>query len=363
MKLKLKALIILLLTTTVFCGCALRQDMVLIEPGNMTLKEVAQSERQWTGIAFSRDGRMFVNFPRWSDNVPVSVAVVQSDGSLLPYPDKEWNSWDEEKSARDHFVCVQSVYVDPAGFLWILDPANPKFQGVVEDGPKLLKIDPETGWIKRKFMFDQKIAPENSYLNDVRVDTMRNFAYITDSGAGALIVVDLDSGETRRVLENHPSTKADDITLIIGGKAWLRPDGSKPKIHADGIALDMANDWVYFQSLTGRTLYGIRGEALRNHNLSDNRLGRMVKRVTNSGAADGLIFAPDRCVYISSLEHDAIKRICPIQGPETVINDPRISWPDSFAIGPDGYLYFTTSKIHIPDPPEPYKIFKLIPKE
>lgn len=29
------------------------------------LVEVAQSDRQWTGVAVSKEGRIFVNYPRW----------------------------------------------------------------------------------------------------------------------------------------------------------------------------------------------------------------------------------------------------------------------------------------------------------
>jgi hypothetical protein len=44
-----------------------------------------------------------------------------------------------------------------------------------------------------------------------------------------------------------------------------------------------------------------------------------------------------------------------------VAQDARIAWPDSFAYRePTRDLYFTTSQIHLtPDPPAPYRIFKL----
>jgi hypothetical protein len=52
----------------------------------VVLEEVAQSPRQWTGIAVMPDGRVFVNFPLWSDDVPVSVAKLLGDGSVRPFP-------------------------------------------------------------------------------------------------------------------------------------------------------------------------------------------------------------------------------------------------------------------------------------
>jgi hypothetical protein len=52
------------------------------------------SEGTRTGVAVSREGRIFVNFPRWSPNVLVSVAEIISGGETKPFPDAEWNRWD-----------------------------------------------------------------------------------------------------------------------------------------------------------------------------------------------------------------------------------------------------------------------------
>jgi len=74
------------------------------------LIEIAQSERLWTGVAVSREGRVFVNYPRWLENVPISVAEIIG-GELRPFPDERWNNWNPSLPPQDYFVCVQSVHV------------------------------------------------------------------------------------------------------------------------------------------------------------------------------------------------------------------------------------------------------------
>lgn len=338
-------------------GCASYQ-VGRVEPS--ALVEVAQSDRQWTGIAVARDGRIFVNYPRWSENVPFSVGELQADGSVAPYPDTTLNTWEPGSDPADRFVCVQSVVVDRDGDLWILDPANPRFKGVVPGGPKLLKVDLASNRIIQTIRFATPVIEPNSYLNDVRIDTRRQVAYITDSGAGAIIVVDLAAGTSRRLLAGHSSTQAEEVTLTIGGKPWLRPDGSAPRVHADGIALDPAGDTLYYQALTGRTLYRIATRWLRDPHQTEQELADKVEILGKTGAADGLEFGADGRVYISALEEDAIKAVVPGRQAEIVVQDPQLAWPDSFAFGPDGSLYVTTSQIHRgPNPPEPYRIFRL----
>lgn len=65
-------------------------------------------------------------------------------------------------------------------------------------------------------------------------------------------------------------------------------------------------------------------------------------------------------VYISAREHDAILRTTSAGRLETVIQDEAIIWPDSFSFGPDGKLYFTTSRIHEGATPKgPYGIYRI----
>jgi len=323
------------------------------------LREVAHSPQQWTGIAITQEGRMFVCYPRWSDQATASVAEITSTALKL-YPNDNWNFYDSTASAvKDRFVCVQSLYVDAGDFLWILDPANPQFKGVVQGSAKLLKIDPHTNRVVQQIHFDNKVIRKDSYLNDVRVDAGRNFAYITDSGIGGLVVVDLTSQRSRRVLDNHPSTHSDSTDIVIDGKPFRRPDGSRPYIHADGIELDSTGQYLYYHALNGQNLYRIDTQSLRDSTLSETQLGTKVELVTKTGPVDGMFFDKKGNLYLSGLEQKAILWLHPDQKLDTLVQAPELEWPDSFATGPDGYLYVTTSQIHLgPTPPQPYRIYK-----
>lgn len=50
-------------------------------------------EHEATGVAATQNGRIFVNFPRWNTDVPISVAEIARDGSIRAYPDAECNRW------------------------------------------------------------------------------------------------------------------------------------------------------------------------------------------------------------------------------------------------------------------------------
>src|ERR687896_306837 len=97
-----------------------------------------------TGVTVSQKGRIFVNFPKWGDEVSFTVAEVR-DGKAVAYPDEAMNQTDPHDLGADAaaaaLVSVQSVVVDPADRLWILDTGSPLFQPTEYGGPKLVCVD------------------------------------------------------------------------------------------------------------------------------------------------------------------------------------------------------------------------------
>ena len=336
------------------------------------ITEVAHfQDYQVTGIAVSKDNRLFANFPRWSNDYKYAVAEVGQDSSLQPFPDEQWNSWkDKDPDRENKFVCVQSVVVDNTGALWVLDTGNPGMNGTLAGGPKLVKIDLTTNQVVQKIPFGADLCPAKSYLNDVRFDTSKGIAYLTESGVGSLIVVDLKTGKARRLLVEDESTLVNKkVDLTIDGKEVETAEKQKPAFNADSLALSPDNQYVYYAPILTDTLYRIATAKLLDESLSKEDLHKAVEKVGTIFPCDGYWMDKAGNLYLSDLRDGAIQKRTPEGKIELVCADPRIQWPDSFAMGPDGALYFSCSEIHHSPQynggksarTEPYAIYKVMP--
>lgn len=334
-------------------GQAFAADQPARRPGP---ELVARFEHQVTGVAVSEQNRVFVNFPRWTEDTPMSLAELLRDGTLKPYPDAEWNAWrnarNGELPAGDHWVSVQGVVADGRGSLWVVDPAAPAQGFLVPDGPKLVRIDLATDKVARTYRFGQDVAPQGSYLNDVRIAPDGRFAFLTDSGQrGAIVVVELATGKARRVLDGHPSTQAKKgLAVQADGKPLQRTDGRTVQAGADGIAISRDGRYLYWQALAGDTLYRIRTGLLETRGLAGGNLSASVEQYGLNGVADGLLVARGTdFMFITSVEDGSIRLRDLGEGPGAArqlwVQDERLRWPDSLAQGPDGSIYVTTSRI------------------
>jgi sugar lactone lactonase YvrE len=317
--------------------------------GPASIGRIASFDHQVTGVAVSETGRIFVSFPRWSEDAPISLAELTSDGKLHPYPDEEWNRYRNAAPLppESHFVCVQAETADGKGSLWVIDPAAPNTEFIIPGGPKLVKIDLATNKVARVFAFDKSVAPQGSYLNDVRLSPDGQTAYITDSGAtGALVVVDLESGKGRRVLDGDVSTQVDkSVKVAVEGKVLKQPDGRGVQFAADSISIDPKGDYLYWQPLTGKTLYRAPTAALKDANLSPDQMAAKVEKVADSEPNDGLWTDSEGHLFFTAIQRSAVETSGPDGKRQLLVTDPRLRWPDTFAQGPDGTLYVTNSDI------------------
>ncbi|MGH9270248.1 MAG: L-dopachrome tautomerase-related protein [Ilumatobacteraceae bacterium] len=311
-----------------------------------------------TGVTVSHSGRIFVNYPKWGDDVPATVTELR-DGEAIPYPDEQWNRPAGDDDA-DALVSVQSVVVDPADRLWILDTGSPKFQPTSPGGPKMVCVDLTSDQVVQTIVFPRDVALDTTYLNDVRFDLRRGeggMAFITDSsdsGPNGIIVVDLAAGEGWRRLHDHPSTKCESwetFRPIVEGRPLAeRPADGPPEpmcMGTDSLAIGADGARLYYAPLTSRRLYSVSIDALCDRTLAEDAVAATVVDEGDKGSgADGLETDDLGRIYITAYEHNAVLRRLPDGQFETVVHDGRLLWPDTMSVATDGYLYVTANQLH-----------------
>lgn len=308
-----------------------------------------------TGVTVSRAGRVFLSFPRWSDPVEMTVAELVR-GKLVPYPNAEINRFSTAEAAIK-LVSVQSVVVDPADRLWLVDAGNIDWGPDLPCGPKLVGVDLRDDRVFRTIYFPSSVALPTTYLNDVRFDLRRGAegtAYLTDSssqGPGGIIVVDLATGTSLRRLQDHPSTRPDPgFAPIVEGEPLLsRPRGGAPSrltIGSDGIAISADGETLYYRPLASHHLYSAKTRALSDPRATDADVARTVQDFGDLGfASDGLESDVDGRLYLTDYEHHAVRRLVPGGIPETLVADRRMIWPDTLSLSADGHLYITVNQL------------------
>ena len=326
--------------------------------GRLEVVHAFESGPMPTGVSVSREGRIFVNFPKWGDEVPATV-IELVDGVPTPFPNEAWNSPASDDDANA-FVSVQSIVVDPADRLWILDTGSPLFQPTKPGGPKLVCVDLATNEVERTIVFDPDVALPTTYLNDIRFDLRHGeggVAYITDSsdsGANGIIVVDLASGEAWRRLHDHPSTKAEQpptFVPVVEGRVFLERsvDGSpKPVLMgSDGIAISSDGERLWYCPLASRSWYSVSTEALRDRAVDDSKVGEtVVDEGDKGGGSDGLETDDAGTLYLTNYEHNAVLRRLPDGTLQSLVHDERLLWPDTMSVASDGHLYVTANQLH-----------------
>jgi sugar lactone lactonase YvrE len=305
-----------------------------------TLERVATFDGAMpTGVTVSEGGRIFVNFPRWGDDVKFTVAELRN-GKAVPYPQAD----------ADPFISVQSVVADGHGRVWVLDTAAPKFSAPKPGGARLVAIDLATNKVVKTYVFTPDVVLPSTYVNDVRFDFRgggEGVAYITDSslsGPGAIIVLDLTTGKAVRRLNGHASVMPEPgFAPAVNGKAMP----ASFKVASDGIALSPDGETLYYCALSSRHLFAVPTRLLRDPAVSEADLARAVRDIGVKGASDGLEADAKGTVYAGDYEHNAIRKLdAGATTWQTIAQAPRLSWPDTFSIGPDGYLYVIANQLH-----------------
>lgn len=287
-------------------------------------------------VAVSASGRVFFTLhPEARSNGP--RLMEWRDGKALPFPEAEIQA--------QLLDTPLGLVVDRQERLWVVDPSHHGF-----GRPRLVAISLATGVVVHEHVFPREIAPRGSFLQDLQVDTTGATIYLADvsfwRNSPALVVYDVASRVSRRVLENHASVRPQDWVIRTAVKEMRFLGGAIPmKPGVDSIALDPAGQWLYFGAMAHETLYRIPTAALRDATLPDRELLESLQAMGRKPMSDGLSADLTGNVYITDVENGAVLRMAPGGQLSTIVRSARVRWPDSLSFGPDGWLYLADSAL------------------
>lgn len=306
-------------------------------------------------LTFTPEGRaIFSHHPMFGPNI--RVAEMTSATTFRPFPNEEWN---QPRPGTDYYLdSVLGLRGDEHGVVWMLDIGSR-----THITPKIVAWNTRTDQLERIFYLRPPATVPTSEPNDLVLDSLHGMIYIADEGAGpggdgsraALIVVDMRTGETRRLLEGHASTRAEDIRIHVDGRDLVRQemDGMKRehRVGVDGIALDLVCEWLYYGPLSGRAVYRLRVADLLDHSLTDEQLGARVERYADKPISGGMSLDAEGNLYLTEVEARAVGVIPPVgRVYQRIASHPEMHWPDGISYAPDGFLHVTADQLPLGPP-------------
>ncbi len=290
--------------------------------------------------------------------------------SWEPFPNREMNV--PGSGAPVELDSVLGV-VNDGHIVWMMDNGR---RG--ETIPKLVAWDTKLDSLHR--IIPITTVKRTSILNNLALDPNHPFIYISDPADGvdsAIIVVNLETGLPRRVLDGHSSVQHDpEIHIVLDGKPLeaRRADGqiASPLSGVSPFAVDRRGEWLYYGPRNSTTLYRIKTELLRRSDLAPATLNANVKGFCPKPVCDSIVIDSRDRIYFSDIGNSAVSYVTPEDDYLTIrplVKDPRMVWPGGLLFGTDGQLHFFCNQLNRApifnagknETASPYYLFKIKP--
>ncbi|QNT79003.1 L-dopachrome tautomerase-related protein [Entomobacter blattae] len=321
----------------------LKKDKRLIEVAT-------SSNRIWNGVTTTPDGRIFVTFPQ-VEGPGTQLAQISGNTvspSIVPFPSAAWNNPPNDNPLQG-FLHVTDARVGPDGALWVLDSGIRtgiySQQGDipiqrVEGGPRLFKFNIDNLQEMHYDVIDfTDYTESDSALTNFRLNG--DTVIITDSGHPGLIVHNLKTDDTSRVLDRANATICH--PKMVGSRNLSEIN---PQLNTLGVRhLEISPDGktVYFQTACG-SMNKIATHWLTD-DVSDDERVQHIEKFADTPFTGGTAIDSAGNLYISDITNSSIIKYTPEGIPSIVIQDPQLSWVANMWIDGKGNLWLPASQL------------------
>ncbi|SFQ55072.1 L-dopachrome tautomerase-related protein [Flavobacterium akiainvivens] len=318
--------------------------------GKVTTPEVyATVENAVGNIAYTSQGDLvYSNHPFFNPDIRVVKYDAKAKTSS-PFPNLEWNT---PRDTDDHYLSnVLGIRNDANGIIWMLDMGQ---RNAIT--PKIVGWNTRTDKLERIYYLPQTAVATTSQPNDMVVDTKHGVFIIADEGIGnggdgnkaALIVVDMKTGATRRLLEGTRTTLPENTPTVINGKP-LAINGKNLLVGADGITADAGFEWLYYAPLNGSKIYRVKIDDILNETFLQAELDKRVETYSAKPNNGGLSIDAEGNIYLTALETNSIDVVlAKDRSVHRFVIDNNMLWPDGVSYNAaDGYMYVSAAQVHL----------------
>lgn len=281
------------------------------------------------------------------DAPTTNLYKIDKHGKKTIYPNMQWSG--EPNELGQGIANAIGIQATTEDLLYILDWGN------ATSDPRIVVWDILKNKLHRLYIIPSYVRKSNSFLQDLAIDTKRQFAYIADMGRAdlvgeqvpAIISIDLSTGLAKRILEGHDSFLPSESGFEVDGrKITLSTEkGELPvNLGLNPIAIDPDYEWVYYSTVNAGMVYRIKASLLADFSKTSELLAKSIESYGPKPASDGISVDGEGNVYVTSLSEDAIG-ITSKDAYKVLVKDKRLSWADGLSYGPDGYFYAVVNQL------------------
>ncbi|MEP4036068.1 L-dopachrome tautomerase-related protein [Pseudophaeobacter sp.] len=335
-----------LLTSTIALTISLAGQVFADSPLT-TFAEIADTRPG--NITVTPDNRVIIT-QQPLDGPRLRVVEVLADGTKVPFPTQDWA--DGPETGDVGIAGTIGIKSGANGVVWILD------MGGETSGPKIVAWDTQKDVLHKIINLPAEVVTPISFLQDFALDEARGKIYIADMTftapasnlKPAFVVVDLETGTARRVLEGVEALMPSEEDVVIDGNLVGFKDGEgNPKpwhLSMNAISIDPSFEHVYFGTMNGRDILRIPAAALADDSLDDAALAAQITRYGEKGPNDGFIVDGEGRVFSGDVTRNAVTVSTADSFEVFAQDDTLLRWPDGFAFAPDGTMYIVANQLH-----------------